>query len=1367
MFTGEGAAARIRLASRSLLKLGENSLVVIEGEKTKDTSINLVRGLANILATPDAKPIAVTVGNRKMKLVGKKSNIQLASRKDGTTNVIVLKGKVTVHDGKSSRSVNQGSAVPLSEKRGILETEKIPVLLQSPSNEARFFVTDRSQTANISLVWRVMQGGKDLYLELSLSQDFSSLTTKLPLDPNTTQKAMLISAGIHYWRISSFDRTTKKTQFSEARRISVVTDAPPSLAFPLADQIFTVDSELPNQKSEALVNFKWESDAVTPFFELLIGRNQEFSDIAFQARPSGRHLDAKLLPIGSYYWRVRRASNSGDKPGPWSPVGRFAIKAEELIQPPNLKAPTSDAVLKSKRVIAPVHFTWDASPKARGYQVVIAKTEAFDTPNVILRQTLIDQKYQWQPPSAGTYYWHVGAIDARGRLSKFSDRRSFSIKIPPPSRIHAPKLKPIYQLDFPKVQPKGSSHWRMFFRFESVAYAADERLQTLQWSDVPDAVAYYVEIAEDREFNRSLLKSKLTRPSFNWLAPRPGKYYLRVAAEDVEGERTAYSDPALIVVNFQPPQNLLPGSGSTLVRNQKSIEFSWNPIPGAKEYVLEIAKNSDFSNLVSRHTSSRSRYAVENLDAGSFYWRVGTRYAPNLPWRYSTTHELILTKPPNTPPKFITALALGPLAYGSVTKLQWGPVPDARGYTLEASTSSTFKKIMFRKSTKKTAMTTRGTITGKSYWRVIAKFDNNIDSLPSELTVINIVSSPSAPTLVTPPAKAKVEVDEVSKLIAFSWLPIPSAKSYQIEFKAKNKNFKTIQSQTTSLTSLQQALAPGEYRWSVLAIDYLNQKSEPSKARSLFVQQRPPLAVPKRIAPSDGEMIDTAAAEATVRLSWSSVPDADTYELEWVQLDPSSKPQKKILSADSFDVPLALGRYGWRIRSLAAKRKPGAWTKQYIIEVLASAQAPVLLEPGNDSTIEIAPQKKSAKKSAGQTSTPVTLTWSDSLKAQNYEVEWEPRNQDAAPKVHKVTKDRSTIRLSPGIYRWRVRSLPKNRAPGIWSPYRGFEVVMQPNPPELLSPPQAARIELEKRKKANKIRFAWSRLPQAQAYRFVLSRDKQQQKSIQTTETPSTFIELTDLHKGQYYWSVEAVIPRLSGLPRSRTQSLLITEKKPRKREQKYLLTIQGGYAPSYSNEVFEGNDFSYETNGMVLKSYSLLSDFMVNNLYGAEGWYRYKRVDEDGSSLSISTSSLSLKWRPPFVPGPFGVALDVRGGLVADFRTFERSNDANIDISGITLKTSRYYTVGGIGLFRGFGRGFTLNSSAYIGMAIGDGTNSVKNDRIFGAITVIRYHLLQQLFISPAIEFDLQKWDYQNGEDRLAVREIDRRFELGLGLAI
>ena len=69
--------------------------------------------------------------------------------------------------------------------------------------------------------------------------------------------------------------------------------------------------------------------------------------------------------------------------------------------------------------------------------------------------------------------------------------------------------------------------------------------------------------------------------------------------------------------------------------------------------------------------------------------------------------------------------------------------------------------------------------------------------------------------------------------------------------------------------------------------------------------------------------------------------------------------------------------------------------------------------------------------------------------------------------------------------------------------------------------------------------------------------------------------------------------------------------------------------------------------------------------------------------------------------------------------------------------------------------------------MAIGDGTNSVKNDRIFGAITVIRYHLLQQLFISPAIEFDLQKWDYQNGEDRLAVREIDRRFELGLGLAI
>ena len=141
------------------------------------------------------------------------------------------------------------------------------------------------------------------------------------------------------------------------------------------------------------------------------------------------------------------------------------------------------------------------------------------------------------------------------------------------------------------------------------------------------------------------------------------------------------------------------------------------------------------------------------------------------------------------------------------------------------------------------------------------------------------------------------------------------------------------------------------------------------------------------------------------------------------------------------------------------------------------------------------------------------------------------------------------------------------------------------------------------------------------------------------------------------------------------------------------------------------------------------------------------------------------MKWRPPFVPGPFGIALDVRGGIVADVRQYVRVDAESAEIQQLKLNTTRYYTVGGIGMLRGFGRGMTLNTSGYIGMAIGDGTNSVKNDRIMGAMAVFRYRLFEHWFISPALEVDLQRWEYEKGETKLSMQEIDRRLELGIGI--
>lgn len=170
----------------------------------------------------------------------------------------------------------------------------------------------------------------------------------------------------------------------------------------------------------------------------------------------------------------------------------------------------------------------------------------------------------------------------------------------------------------------------------------------LIWSHVPDATAYYVQVARDTEFHSLVFAGDVSDAKQVFSPDAIGMYTWRAAARDAAGHLSDFGYARRIYCEADQPKDLLvgPRDGFKLDYANKAptIEFSWQSQGASKKYKLVIERDAPGAEPIVT-TTTGSQMLAETLEDGVYYWGVyaldGEREQPMfLNLRQLTIHKL-------------------------------------------------------------------------------------------------------------------------------------------------------------------------------------------------------------------------------------------------------------------------------------------------------------------------------------------------------------------------------------------------------------------------------------------------------------------------------------------------------------------------------------------------------------------------------------------------------------------------------------------------------------------------------------------------------------------------------------------------------
>ena len=471
----------------------------------------------------------------------------------------------------------------------------------------------------------------------------------------------------YYWRVQAGDGRVL-SPWSATRSFTTIQLPAPALLTP-------ADGSAGASPSPTLT---WATSAGAAGYTAQVALNAAFTTGLSQqtaATPAASFTGLHYETL--YYWRVQ--ASDGTHVSPWSAAFSFTTA---LLPAPALTAP-SDASTGNPLSL---QLNWSPSAGATGYTAQVDTTAAFPAPTVIAATatTCPVNNLAYQT----TYYWRVQASDG-AHVSPWSAPFSFATLTIPAPTLTAPA--------------DGAT---------GVATAP-----TLTWSAVPAVIGYTAQLATNAAFTAGLQSQNVTAltATFTGLA-NATTYYWRAQATD--GAHTgAWSAPFSFTTSGLPaPVLTAPADAATEVT--LSPTFTWNPVPGATDYDLQLATDSAFTkNLQSFTALAATTQAAAGLTyQTTYYWRARANAASyHGPWATRSFASVSLAAPTLLTP------ANGAIGDTLPVTLTWQAVPGADTYTAQTASDAAFT------TPTETAALTAPTLTLTSltpgatyYWRVKA-----------------------------------------------------------------------------------------------------------------------------------------------------------------------------------------------------------------------------------------------------------------------------------------------------------------------------------------------------------------------------------------------------------------------------------------------------------------------------------------------------------------------------------------------------------------------------------------------------------------------------------------------------------------------
>jgi len=295
-------------------------------------------------------------------------------------------------------------------------------------------------------------------------------------------------------------------------------------------------------------------------------------------------------------------------------TGAFAAFAALVLAAPAaaLDAPTLTTPAANASVQSLPAFGWNGVSGAARYEFALAADAGFNAPvlgmgegQFFTRNTRATVK---KTVPNGMYWWRVRAIAAGGAVSPWSAPRP---------------LRKAWTLAPTLLSPT-----------QGAVTTHPSTPLVLKWSPVPHAAKYWVTVASDPALGSAVLGQGNVETRGTSYAPRalllpPGTYYWGVIPLDAQGHRGQPSAVGMFTW-------LWPTATATTVGDVRTDTevydpfFSWDPVPGAAKYELEVNPAQDFSPGSKVCCSGSGWPAIlapshapdRNLRDNTYYWRV-------------------------------------------------------------------------------------------------------------------------------------------------------------------------------------------------------------------------------------------------------------------------------------------------------------------------------------------------------------------------------------------------------------------------------------------------------------------------------------------------------------------------------------------------------------------------------------------------------------------------------------------------------------------------------------------------------------------------------------------------------------------------
>ncbi len=580
--------------------------------------------------------------------------------------------------------------------------------------------------------------------------------------------------------------------------------------------------------------FEWESLADVIAYQFQISSSPDFTNpLHFADQLSSTSYTWNLSQSGTfYYWRVKGifANCESDWSQPTS------LRSQSL--PPFLVSPENNV---SCQPLA-TEFHWNTDDYASGYNIQISEYQNFSI--------IVDSAYGLTQPTYHTtltkkgaiYYWRVSSsfTTCSGR---WSNPFSFKTVEPDPVPIYPPKS----EIGVP-INTK------------------------LEWYVGIPAQTYDLQIATSNDFtseNLVLDVKNLTSTSFTIINNLNFNklYYWRVKSYYPNCE-TMWSSVYHFKTEYEPVNQISPDNALDCV--PIIAKFEWSPINGVLAYRLQVAKSSDFTDLVVNKPDIIGTSTIVELpdELTTYYWRVRADDSGNFgKWQVSPFHFTSTIHKPR-----LSAPQDNATGVQRKTTLYWIPTkPDAQ-YVIEVATDSNFANVIILKENV-TDFNLDITVNGFNstyFWRVKSLY-NTCWSAWSDTWKFKTALPP--PALTSPADKSMKQ----PLRLGFIWKKEPTATAYSIQIstnKAFDDFFFTRQGIEVNSIIVGDFSEETTYYWHVNSINSEG-VSEWSETWEFTTGKKGP-NTPRLISPIDNSI----KMPLSIELTWEAVPNADNYQLQ-------------------------------------------------------------------------------------------------------------------------------------------------------------------------------------------------------------------------------------------------------------------------------------------------------------------------------------------------------------------------------------------------------------------------------------------------------------------------------------------------------